>query len=597
MLIVLVFIVAMLVYFQSMDTVEIADDNLEFDTNAREVETVISECLKKVSIDGIELIAANGGYISTPYMVSAGHTSYWSINHANVQPSLGEIKSELKGYVETHLERCMNMTAFTQRGISLSTGTPDANIVFAEDEVQIVMDYPVKIIQDKMQRSILKFSADLEIRMRRIFEMATQVNNMQLKATFNPADPFDDVNQYNMNLSYTTNGTEITYFIQDPLSTEQGVVPKFTFATLRGNSTLTRTIQLQPMSSTQPVIFPNIIYSADQQLQLILMPGVLISHEGQDVDEITVEVTYPSSVTRYDVPMHELADNTLLYDDITWELSYPMYNLEPTGLNFSYPQRLALYYAEGTFEDENRIVILYGDGKGNWTPIPSQPMPNDNYIYTDIVGFSNYTIFECSMFTTKTVSTESELEPSGSCYVTLVVIIIIVIILIIVTWGAAAAASTAITGAAGSFGGVSASLGTTVGYGMAGSAFTIGTSTVGISVMTSALLISAGLGVVGGAMINAEFAYGSPDIDTIAFTTNCNQTLTFTKTEDDDASGTCYYMFPNRGSTSITTVSAGGTTTAGYGERVIVKSSTSKCGGMGQYLCGKCSTTCGTSYT
>jgi len=170
----------------------------------------------------------------------------------------------------------------------------------------------------------------------------------------------------------------------------------------------------------------------------------------ESIPEITIQQRYPENVTRENVPFQENLDDSVEYEDLTWNLSYPIYHFEPTGMRFNTPQRLVLYWDENNIPHEGNMGILFTEGDG-WRPLPSKTDYENHYVYTDIPGFSEFTAADCGKQNKKSVSTSAKINPGAGCIgklIAMIILIAIITAIIILSAGAASPITVGMTAAA-----------------------------------------------------------------------------------------------------------------------------------------------------
>jgi len=579
--------VAVFMRFYTVRTVgeETTERALELPTETREIEAFVRQCVRQTTYDGLTLMGSQGGYSSVSPIIRFQGTAYWHQNQVNIQPTLNQTRITLEKYIEEQLSDCLNFGVFEQQGFVILHDEPIVTVSFGTERVPVDVQLDMVITRGDVRAEISTVSEEINVRWRRIFEYATLINYKQLDAQFEFSHPLDNVPLGNFDASFDTVGGVLIYTITDRTKLEHGEQFRFTFASKFESSRLLRVTKLQDNSKTVASVFPYIVYSLDRKAQLYILPGATASLHGENVDNITVQQDYNIDAVRTEVPFSEDENNVVTRGDLTWALSYPVYNFSPSGLRFNAPQRLVLYWDEdrvpiGSWDDEGvqrqGMGILYNDGSGGWRPLPSKADYNEHFVYTDIPGFSSYTPIDCSLQPEKRVTVVSELEPDGNCVASLVVTIVIVVVILAI-----------IVVTAGTFGVALAATFTNVLLGLASSASAI----IVAAVVGTAIV---GLGVIGGAYINSAQMYSAAE-DTIVFTPTCDQTIEISK-DTPGGSGICV---PS-GTAEITgpefTQENGRTFLTKAGIPQPLQAATTKCNGGRSMWCGSCKTTCKTSY-
>ncbi|MBI2665494.1 hypothetical protein HYX12_02655, partial [Candidatus Woesearchaeota archaeon] len=282
---------------------------------------------------------------------------------------------------------------------------------------------------------------------------------------------------------------------------------------------------------------------------------------------------------RDDIPIEEHGDDSVTYGNITWDLFYPVYSFGPDGLRFNNPQRLLMHWDEAANPRQGELGILYHDTEKGWRPIPCEVDYENHFLYTDLPGFSETTIYDCGR-TDRWIpaATTAKISETGGCIgrlVALIVVLIVVILLTIFTVGGGfALLGAGLAGSSGSIGAggavtFTASIAGGIGF---GTAFSVSVGTIGV------VLAVAG-GIVGGFAINTAIGYGTAE-DSITFTPSCTQEINF-HYSTDGGSGTCSYE---------------GQQSVDRGRPITLQSNIQKCNLARTMFCIPCSIKCITYY-
>ena len=425
-------LVAVRIYLAVEQSQETQEQVTELPSDLQEIEQFIRRCIRQSTLDGLTLLGHQGGYSSIPSLIQTEQTAYWHLDEVNIQPTLNQTKYMLEQYIDSKLETCLDFSILEQqKDVKIEYEPPKSTISFDAQQVAVSILLPLKIDRADFSTTYDFFIENFDIRWRRMYELATQINMKQLDAQFKFSQPLDLIEKADFDATYVVKDNSIIYTITDRTQLESGQHFSLAFASRLLNSKLKRLVQLQNNSRTVPSVFPYIIYSLDNKAQLYILPGTTSNRGGKDVHNITIQQIYPENVTRENVPLSEDEHDAVFTENLTWILTYPIYNFEPTGLRFNSPQRLVLYWDEDRTPHQGNMGILYNDGNG-WRPIPSAANYQENYVYTDIPGFSSYSPVDCHYQPEKQVQVISKMDPKGSCVVTLIVLIVIVIVIIIV---------------------------------------------------------------------------------------------------------------------------------------------------------------------
>ncbi len=402
----------------------------EFEKDTLAIQNYVEDCVRDVGYNGLVLLGKQGGYIDVPNPVRYEDTSILYLDSINIQPSLNQTKKWLMRYVDENVKKCSNFDIFRERGFKIVDGDVESWVDYSDTTVRLDVNYPITMKREGNEKKIDSFVVDYDIRYRRVFELASQIINRVMTSEFRFSKPLELVNKSDFEVDYRAIGSDSLIFtITDPYAYESGIYYKFDFAAKFGRPYLPRTVYLQGRSSQVGIDLPFIIYSPDRLAQLMLMPGVTVNLDGNDVDEITVDQHYPDKVIRGHVVFHETASDSFVYDDINYVTTNPVYQFEPTGLKFSDPSRMVIYWneEENPHGDEN-VGIIYDEGEG-WRPLQVKANYDESYAYTDIDGFSNYSLVYCADQEEKTKSATAKIDPGSGCWVKLIIMIVLIIVL------------------------------------------------------------------------------------------------------------------------------------------------------------------------
>ncbi|MBI2647010.1 hypothetical protein HYW99_00885, partial [Candidatus Woesearchaeota archaeon] len=322
---------------------------------------------------------------------------------------------------------------------------------------------------------------------------------------------------------------------------------------------------------TNPTFLPYTIYSVDKKAQLDISEGTTISLNGQDVKDITVQQSYPNEVVTKDVPVHKKNDEIIQRQDIRYVIDNPVYTFEPTGILFNQFQRLTLYYDDET-KDDSGVGILMGK-QGFWIPIVSKHEPEYKRVYSNILGFTEFTAVYCASQPIKRAIAEHFFKPSGLCYFNLGITFIFAIASAVVLAGMLFPPAIGFTGT-GIIGKTAASVYTglkTLGITISTAyTATIGIAYLAISGITLATTIAGGMGA---------FYEQSPDNCQTLYPI-CEQNINLQK-EEDSGTGNC--------------IPSNSQHVSG-GQPVNVCAFVKKCNSIKKFLCMPCSVKCTASF-
>jgi hypothetical protein len=502
---------------------------------AGQIKLFIESCLEKSTKEGLKEIGLKGGYFDIPPAINYEENSYWFIDQINVQPTLKEIKGRLQKFIEKDMDQCLNYSTFGEQGFVIEASILNSLITFERINTNSFIDYSVKVSKGAYEKEFSQFSIELQVPFRQMFETASEIINLQMETDFKKFHPLEKLNTSVIEVNYFKSEENIlTYTIKEKEIRENEEYT-LVFASKFGPSYLKKKISLQENNNVVSTILPLILNSIDRMAKLIIAPGTTMNLNGAAVKEITIQQSYPESVTRENVAYIENLDDSVEYNNITWNLTYPLYQFEPSGIRFNRPQRLIIHWDENNLPRTGEMGILYFD-ETDWRPLPSEANYEENYIYTDLPGWGSpknaksgnnllgsaisglaigdpptdedtpkITAVDCGKQRYKSASTSAKISPGAGCIAKLLIIIIIIIIIIvltIVTFGGASplmAGVPAVAGAGGATAAVGAG-GVTVAAGATAATTVTVTTATGV-VTTTTLAAGTSIPVVAGSTV------------------------------------------------------------------------------------------------
>ncbi|MBW2988892.1 hypothetical protein KY358_01090 [Candidatus Woesearchaeota archaeon] len=172
---------------------------------AEPVNKFVEECIRTISIRGFEEMGYHGGYIdpddgwlsgkqisisqkpteSDAVLLSGQNIpiAYWwylkspndcvDCEASSLMPSFPEIEGQMDRYIERELEKCLDdFNILKKQGLSIETGSIKAHTTIQENDIGILVDYPIDIAQGDRKTTIPSFYFKLDLKLREIMELA-----------------------------------------------------------------------------------------------------------------------------------------------------------------------------------------------------------------------------------------------------------------------------------------------------------------------------------------------------------------------------------------------------------------------------------------
>ncbi len=565
--------------------------DLQSEQRSAQLKQYFDNCVARESYEGLKLLGRHGGHRDIPASFKVSDMALWQFDNANTQPFLNTTLAELEEYLEITLPLCMSEQSAKLQGFSLKRGAPEAKVEFANEDVAVHVKYSLVVAQGDYKADYEEFSHTVKLPFRKIFEVATGLNEHVLNPEFKPEAPLEGTNGYGYALSYERISPEMILFtVTDFDTVTPDTIPyQFQFLAKFGLTGLEKITLLQDSSATTGALYTYEVRSPDNLAVLYVLEGTTVSKDGNNVEEIVVDQGYPS---------HEFVSGlpgNLNGGSITYITSNPVYSYEPSGLVFGNPLPLVINYENNSGTREG-VGILQGES-GMWFPIRSFDNKEGRYVISYIQGFTNYTAVNCVNQTVKTAEITHEQPAKPICYVQLALTIISMGTMLAANIGATMSqvATLEVAGFAASeisystiffenlfsigtyvpaevlaqnvetaIGGLSASLGISQG--------TLGTILYGATAVST-------IGSVAG-MVNPNIFYQQSPEQCQNYIPTCDQTVTVNK-EEDDGEGMCV---PD------------GSAQVGAGQPTAVCAQVEKCNPLNRFLCMPCSVKCTASF-
>ncbi len=129
------------------------NNKISFDSGT--ISGYVTDCITKVSGEGIVALGNRGGYIYPSNYVNtpSDDVSFLASNLSNNVPSVTDIEEQLSRYVEENLAGCLDnpFTLFRKQGWGVRSEEPKAKVLLAENDVKIEVDMSIKVTDTEMK--------------------------------------------------------------------------------------------------------------------------------------------------------------------------------------------------------------------------------------------------------------------------------------------------------------------------------------------------------------------------------------------------------------------------------------------------------------
>ena len=188
-----------------------------------EIKQFVDDCIYKIGVEGLKLAGQHGGYISMvdpeistaffkiipeateseAVIFSSGSNLaipyWWYLQSANdctgtcrygtkrpeLRDSENSVEKQLERYVKKNLKTCVNnFNDFREQGFDIKEiEDVKVDVVIAERDVVVLVDYPIEVSKES-KAEISKYYSLVPINIERIYNLATEVTNLQKEHRF-----------------------------------------------------------------------------------------------------------------------------------------------------------------------------------------------------------------------------------------------------------------------------------------------------------------------------------------------------------------------------------------------------------------------------
>ncbi len=103
----------------------------------------------------------------------------------SLQPSIEQIKGQVDGYVEAHLEDCLNsFEPFLEQGYIFETGEVNSDVLLAEESTRFLVNYPVTVKKLDVTTKMENFVADVDVPFKKMYYLASEITKQEREKAF-----------------------------------------------------------------------------------------------------------------------------------------------------------------------------------------------------------------------------------------------------------------------------------------------------------------------------------------------------------------------------------------------------------------------------
>lgn len=145
-------------------------------SNALGITSYMQSCIQEVGSFGLFVLGRQGGYIEEPepyHWETFGAIGYAFLNTQNTLLPKEQMELNLAAYITEELPQCLNnFEGFEEQGIEVHANHITTTVLFAQEEVIVNVQYPLKIQEERATRALDSFRTQFPVRMAHLYEIA-----------------------------------------------------------------------------------------------------------------------------------------------------------------------------------------------------------------------------------------------------------------------------------------------------------------------------------------------------------------------------------------------------------------------------------------
>jgi len=214
--IIILITLGLLFYFTSIKEKSLEEERMTTPMQLREGEPVsdlVTSCLKQTAINGLKLIGDQGGYTKPEFQINQIYSTegnavslgengikipkWWYMQSPDkckqdcdfdskkpllYSSSKINIEEQLEEYIEENIAVCLgDFNILTTQGFEIEKkGNPNADIKIRDADVQVFMDWRIKVSKGTDQYEIENYNSEITLNIKEIYELAEELTNMQM---------------------------------------------------------------------------------------------------------------------------------------------------------------------------------------------------------------------------------------------------------------------------------------------------------------------------------------------------------------------------------------------------------------------------------
>jgi len=190
----------------------------EIATVDRPIKDYVEACIQQVGEQALLPVGASGGYLDPGNPVLSGQDFFVSKDPAegdallvseltgdfipywfymstgndckqcmmeSMQPSIEQVKSQIDGYMEEHLEECIHsFEPFLEQGYIFETGDVQSDILLAEESTRFLVNYPVTAKKLDVTTKMENFVGVVDVPFKKMYDLAGRITKEEKEKAF-----------------------------------------------------------------------------------------------------------------------------------------------------------------------------------------------------------------------------------------------------------------------------------------------------------------------------------------------------------------------------------------------------------------------------